>query len=101
MYWESKSKTNQQKDSKNYVVEKGMKFMNMISKGITYAKQQGITKKRRNSADLSTSKNNLTEDDAIQVFSDKKKKKKKSKDNHDLGIKRGNSNKFKGINTFI
>lgn len=98
MYCESKDKSAQQKENKNHMVAKGMKaFNNMISKGIEYAKQGGFRGKRRNSADLSTSKNNLTEDNDIPLFSDKKKKKMTKMnvlDNSD--IKRRNSSKIKG-----
>ena len=98
MYCESKDKSAQQKENKNHMVAKGMKaFNNMISKGIEYAKQGGFRGKRRNSADLSTSKNNLTEDNDIPLFSDKKKKKMAKMnvlDNSD--IKRRNSSKIKG-----
>lgn len=68
---------------------KRQKIMNMITKGFKKGSPKKI--KRRNSHDLSTSKQNLTDDDFPQMYSDKKKAQKMKFDENSMEIKRRSS----------
>lgn len=70
MYFDAKKRDEPEAELRNSLVSKRTKLMNMLTKG--FKKQNGSKLARRKSHDLSTSKNNLTDEDHAHVYSAKK-----------------------------
>lgn len=90
MYFDAKKRDEPDSDKRKSLISKRTKLMNMLTKG--FKKQNGAKLHRRKSHDLSTSKNNLTDEDHIHIYSAKKKGKRDKTDKPLAMERRGSDN---------